>query len=146
VNRRELLILGAGVAIAWSGSVRAEQNTIPVIGVVHGLSPDPVQNPTLAAFADGLRKLGYFEGVNVRLEIRAANGATENLPTLVAKIIDLKPDVILAGATPLSVLLKKTGTSIPVVFANVGADPVKLGLVQSLAHLMHDAVPEGWRM
>ena len=86
----------------------------------------------LAAFLQGLRDLGYVEGRNVVIEVRDAEGKFERLPALVAELVALKVDVIVAVATPNALAAKQATKTIPVVFTAL-ADPVTSGLVTSLA-------------
>ena len=84
-----------------------------------------------AAFTDELRKLGYVEGQNITLEVREAQSQQERLPALAAELVALNPDVIFTSTPSPILALKKTGTSIPVVFAGVG-DIVRLGVIESI--------------
>jgi putative ABC transport system substrate-binding protein len=86
----------------------------------------------LRAFRQGLRELGYVEGKNVIIETRFAEGRNERLPELVAELLRLKIDVLLAGSTPGALAAKKTTPTVPIVFAGV-LDPVGSGIVSSLA-------------
>jgi putative tryptophan/tyrosine transport system substrate-binding protein len=79
-----------------------------------------------------LRRLGWIEGQNINFELRSAEGKVDHLPELAAELISLKPDVILASATPPALAVQKLTSSIPIVFTLV-ADPVGSGLVASLA-------------
>jgi putative ABC transport system substrate-binding protein len=79
-----------------------------------------------------LHRLGWVEGQNINFELRTAEGKINRLPELAAEIISLKPDVILASATPPALAVQKLTSSIPIVFTLV-ADPVGSGLVASLA-------------
>jgi len=101
------------------------------IGFVSATSPSP-SNPQFDAFHQGLRELGYVEGKNVIVEARFAEGRLERLPALVAELIGLKVDVLLAGSPAGAVAAKKASTTVPIVFAGVG-DPVASGIVASLA-------------
>ena len=133
-NRRKLFIaLGVGALTAPLG-LRAQQQLgrTPRIGwVVAGSSVTHANS--LAAFRDGLQKLGYSEGQNVAFEYRWAEGNLERLPGLVLDLVQRKVDVILAGGTPVAVAAKNATRSIPIVMAGVG-DPVEVGLITSLAH------------
>ena len=83
-------------------------------------------------FRRGLRDRGYFEGRNLVIEIRSAEGKFERLPALVAELLALKVDVIVTGGTPATLAAKKATSTVPIVFAAAG-DPVTSGLVASLA-------------
>jgi putative tryptophan/tyrosine transport system substrate-binding protein len=86
----------------------------------------------LEGFRRGLRDRGYFEGRNLVIEIRSAEGKFERLPALVAELLALKVDVIVTGGTPATLAAKKATSTVPIVFAAAG-DPVTSGLVASLA-------------
>jgi len=88
----------------------------------------------MAAFVQELQKLGYVEGGNTVTDVRSAEGDTERLPALAKELEALAPNVIFAVGTPPVMALKSLGTSIPVVFAGVGDDPVHRGLVKSFPH------------
>jgi putative tryptophan/tyrosine transport system substrate-binding protein len=84
-------------------------------------------------FRDGLKDLGYVEGRNVTFDVRAAQGDPSRLPTLAAELVSQGPDLLYCVAAPDAQACQKATTAIPIVFTQAG-DPVKLGLVKSLAH------------
>jgi putative ABC transport system substrate-binding protein len=84
------------------------------------------------AFLEGLRDLGYVEGRNVVIEYRDAEGKVERFPALLAELIALKVDVIVAPGTPAALAAKHATRTLPIVFP-VAVDPVQSGLVTSLA-------------
>src|SRR5205085_6156012 len=86
---------------------------------------------TFGAFQQRLRELGYVEGQSIALEVRWAEGRMERIPELVAELVDLKMDVLVAGVSPAALAASKATRTIPIVM--VAADPVGLGLVASLA-------------
>ena len=132
MNRRELLIFGAGTAIAWPLTANAQSKAMPVIGFLGGPSPGPATS-SVAAFRQGLSETGYVEGQNVAIEYRWAEGRYDRLPALAADLVGRKVDVIATQGGIPSILAAKSATStIPIVFL-IGADPVELGLVASLA-------------
>ena len=90
--------------------------------------------PSMAAFVQELQKLGYVEGGNTVIDVRSAEEDIERLPALAKELEALAPNVIFAVGTPPVMALKSLGTSIPVVFAGVGDDPVRSGLVKSFPH------------
>jgi putative tryptophan/tyrosine transport system substrate-binding protein len=132
LNRRDLLIPGAGTAIAWPLIARAQQKATPVIGYLGTGSPGP-SAPNLAAFHQGLSDTGYVEGQNVAIEYRWAEGHYDRLPALAADLGGRKVDVIVgaSGGTPSALAAKSATSTIPIVFS-VG-NPVGAGLVASLA-------------
>jgi putative ABC transport system substrate-binding protein len=84
VNRRELLILGAGTAIAWPLTAHPQQKAMPVIGYLSSTSPGPY----LALYRQALREMGYVDGQNVVIEYLWAEGRTDRLPALAADLVD----------------------------------------------------------
>ena len=88
--------------------------------------------PSLEAFLQGLRDLGYVEGQNVTIEPRYADGSAEWLPGLAAELVQADPDVILTVTTPATLAAKNATSAIPIVFVSVG-NPVATGLVESIA-------------
>lgn len=89
-------------------------------------------HPSTEGFRDGLKDLGYVEGRNLTFVVRAAQGDTARLPELAAELVRQQPDLLYCVASPAPQVCKKITSTIPIVFAEAG-DPVKLGLVESLA-------------
>jgi putative ABC transport system substrate-binding protein len=132
VHRRDLLILGAGTAIAWPLGARAQQKSMPVIGFLGSGSPGPA-GPYVAGFRQGLSETGYVEGQNLAIEFRWAEGSYDRLPGLVADLVGRKVDVIVITGGGIPARAAKDATStIPIVFLT-GTDPVADGLVASFA-------------
>jgi putative ABC transport system substrate-binding protein len=131
MRRRDFIALAAGAVVLRPLAAAAQQQAMPVIGVLVIGKPDPT--PSLQGFREGLRGLGYIEGRNVRFEFRSAEGDLRRLPSLAAGLVQRKVDVIAALFTPAVLAAKHATSEIPIVIIGA-ADPVGSGLVASLAH------------
>ncbi len=123
-----MLLLGG--ALTSVRSLRAQQKAVPVIGFLNVRSPGEAAS-IVAAFRQGLSETGWVEGQSVAIDYRWAEGRYDRLPALAADLVAHKVDVITTGGLPPTRAAKSATSTIPIVF--LGADPVRDGLVASLA-------------
>ena len=129
MQRRSFITLLGGVILAPL-AVRAQQKTIPVIGIlgVRGTDPDP---DLLSGVRKGLAETGYTDGQNVVVQYRGADGHYDRFPALATEFVRAGVGIIVAPNLNAVLAAKAATTTIPIVFM-LGDDPLKQGLVASL--------------
>jgi putative tryptophan/tyrosine transport system substrate-binding protein len=129
--RREFItILGGTAAAIWPLAARAQQVPMPVVGFLH--SGSKLRSPHVIGFGQGLKDTGFVEGLNVTFQYRFADGHYDQLPAMVAELLNGNIAVLAAfGGVQAALAAKRASTIVPVIFAN-GSDPVHFGLVESL--------------
>jgi len=134
MRRREFITLVGGAAAAWPVLAQAQQSErVRRIGVlISQAADDSEMEASLTGFRQGLERLGWLEGSNVRIDTRFAHGNLDQTQVHAKELIALQPDVILAHSMPVAAALQRESRAIPIVFVNV-SDPVGSGLVASLA-------------
>jgi putative ABC transport system substrate-binding protein len=131
LKRREFITVLAGAAVASPLVSRAQQRSLPVIGMLCGGNPES-DAERVSAFLGGLKEGGFVDGQNVVLEYRWAEQQYDRMPALVADLVRREVVLIVAmGGIPSALAAKTATAKIPILFA-LGGDPVKMGVVSSL--------------
>jgi putative ABC transport system substrate-binding protein len=134
MKRRDFITLLGGAAAAWPLAARAQQDSKRLGVLMTSTATDPTMQSQLATFVEGLRKLGWIEGQNLRTEVRWAAANPSLIQAYANDLVGLfKPDVLLAHTTANLTALQGATNTIPIVFTAV-PDPVEQGLVPSLTH------------
>jgi ABC-type uncharacterized transport system substrate-binding protein len=131
IRRREFITLLGGAAVAWPLAAGAQQSAMHMIGYLDSRSPEAVAN-RLRGFRQGLKESGYIENENVVIAYRWAENQPHRLQELAADLVRRGVAVIVTAGPPPTFAAKAATTTIPILFL-VGDDPVRLGLVASLA-------------
>jgi putative tryptophan/tyrosine transport system substrate-binding protein len=133
LKRRQFIAVLGGAAATWPLLARAQQaERMRRIGVLMPLaSDDPVGQARIAALREGLEKLGWTEGRNIRIDTRwTTTGDIESMQRFAKELVALQPDLILTQSTPITAMMLQETRTIPIVFALV-ADPIGSGFVAS---------------
>jgi putative ABC transport system substrate-binding protein len=136
--KRRTFIAGLGSAAAWPVMARAQQgDRVRRVGsLVTSEENDQVFQTYNEAFRDGMAKLGWVEGRNLRIDLAYTGRDPDRMRAAAAKLVDLGPDVIVTGSVPGTTAMQQRTQTIPIVFTAVG-DPVASGIVKDIAR------PEG---
>jgi putative tryptophan/tyrosine transport system substrate-binding protein len=124
---RTIVVLLVGLALASVRPADAQQpKKVPRIGYLSSTDDPKAPGPSIEAFRQGLRDLGYIEGKNILVEYRYAEGMSDRMPSLVAELVQLKVDVVVAAALPAIRAAKQATKTIPIVMVTT-QDPVARG-------------------
>jgi putative ABC transport system substrate-binding protein len=131
LNRRSLITLIGGSAV-WPLAARAQQpGRIPKVGILAW--GNQLNSPVIDSFRREMSNLGYAEGRGFTLEFRSAAGDPAAIASFASELVQMPVDVILSDGTPATLAAKQATTTIPIVTAVLGVEPVAAGLITSYA-------------
>jgi len=133
LRRREFIILLGGTAFAFPPAARAQQPTerMPRVAVLHVLAEGDFQGRSwVTALKQGLMELGWNEGLNIKIDVRAGGGEVNQIEKFAKELVDLHPDVIVAMATPSARAIVRETQTKPIVFTLV-THPIAQGVVDT---------------
>lgn len=125
MKRREFIALFGGAVASWPLAVRAQQLSMPLIGIINAGSAAATAQGN-EAFRNHMRQLGYVEGRNIRYEYRFADGFLDRLPRLAEELVQLNPMIIVSAPVPTNIAVHNATKMIPIVMPT-GADLSDLG-------------------
>ena len=138
MKRRQFIALIGGALGVWPINAQTQQVKMHRVGLVFSTAPvseltgpNPI-HPAAKGFLRGLHQLGYFEGQNLVMEWRSAEGRFERFPEIIRELVSIKADVIVTVTTPMTRAAKEITQTVPIVMAG-GGNPVAEGLIESLA-------------
>jgi putative ABC transport system substrate-binding protein len=134
LKRRDFITLLGGATVAWPLAARAQQaDRVRRIAVMLG-SAFPEHDSAFAAFREALAKLGWIEGRNLRIDVRAGANEPKRIHTYAVELAGLAPDAIVTNNLLSTREMQQQTQSIPIIFTGVGGDPVAAGVVGNIAH------------
>jgi putative tryptophan/tyrosine transport system substrate-binding protein len=133
MKRRELITLLGAAAVAWPLAARAQSDRVRRIGVLMAYAEsDPEGQAWVAAFREGLQKLGWTENTNVRIDYRWATAEVAQIRQQAKELVAQQPELILSSGSPTTLALVQQTRTLPIVFANL-VDPIGQGFVASMS-------------
>ena len=133
MRRRELIGFLGATTVGLPLGARAQQTMRRVAVILARRENDPLGLGYLSALQQGLTELGWNEGRNLQVEVHWAGGDADLMRQIATEFVRLKPDVVVASGSPAVAALKRSGSSIPVVFVGIN-EPVVQGFIASMAH------------
>src|SRR5262245_33847465 len=126
MRRRDFITVICGAAAAWPVLGHAQKRVTPVVAVLCGGTAQALER-YLASFREGMRRLGYVEGSNVRFEFRFADGYLDRLPDLAIDLVRLNPRVIVSTPLPAHLAARQATSTIPIVMATGRSEERRVG-------------------